>query len=78
MKPRLLRGTRWSPSFIHRGDLFGVPTTGKREKQNGIMIYRIKVGKVVEVWVETNMLAIERGLRITGLADTFWNYATAP
>jgi steroid delta-isomerase-like uncharacterized protein len=50
--------TRWSSSFTHTGDLFGVPATGKRVKQSGIMIYRIKDGQVVESWAEANVLGL--------------------
>ena len=54
--------TRWSSSFTHTGDLFGVPATGKRVKQSGIMIYRIRDGKVVEQWAEANMWGLMRQL----------------
>jgi predicted ester cyclase len=54
--------TRWSSEFTHTGDLFGVPATGKRVKQSGIMIYRIKGGKVVEQWAEANMLGLMQQL----------------
>ena len=54
--------TRWSSEFTHTGDLFGVPATGKRVKQSGIMIYRIRGGKVVEQWAEANMLGLMQQL----------------
>lgn len=54
--------TRWSSEFTHTGDLFGVPAAGKRVKQSGIMIYRIKDGKIVEQWDEANMLGLMRQL----------------
>jgi len=56
--------TRWSSAFTHTGDLFGVPATGKRVKQSGIMIYRIKDGKVVEQWAEANMLGLMQQLGV--------------
>jgi predicted ester cyclase len=56
--------TRWSSEFTHTGDLFGVPATGKRVKQSGIMIYRIKGGKVVEQWAEANMLGLMQQLGV--------------
>jgi predicted ester cyclase len=54
--------TRWSSSFKHTGDLFGVPATGKRVKQSGIMIYRIKGGQVAEQWAEANMWGLMQQL----------------
>lgn len=54
--------TRWSSEFTHTGELFGVPATGKRVKQSGIMIYRIKEGQVVEQWAEANMLGLMQQL----------------
>jgi len=54
--------TRWSSVFTHSGELFGVPATGKRVQQSGIMIYRITDGKVVEQWAEANMLGLMRQL----------------
>ncbi|NIM92159.1 MAG: ester cyclase [Anaerolineales bacterium] len=56
--------TRWSSEFTHTGDLFGVPATGKRVKQSGIMIYRIKGGKVVEQWAEANMMGLMQQLGV--------------
>ena len=54
--------TRWSSAFTHTGVLFGVPATGKRVNQSGIMIYRIKDGKVVEQWAEANMWGLMQQL----------------
>ena len=56
--------TRWSSIFTHTGDLFGVPSTGKRVKQSGIMIYRIKDGRVVEQWAEANMWGLMQQLGV--------------
>lgn len=56
--------TRWSSAFTHTGVLFGVPATGKRVKQSGIMIYRIKNGKVVEQWAEANMWGLMQQLDV--------------
>jgi predicted ester cyclase len=56
--------TRWSSVFTHIGDLFGVPATGKRVNQSGIMIYRIKDGQVVEQWAEANMWGLMQQLGV--------------
>lgn len=56
--------TRWSSVFTHASELFGVPATGKRVKQSGIMIYRIKDGMVVEQWAEANMWGLMQQLGV--------------
>jgi predicted ester cyclase len=61
--------TRWSSEFTHIGDLFGVPATGKRVKQSGIMIYRIKGGQVVEQWAEANMWGLMQQLGAISMGE---------
>ncbi len=39
---------RWSFSGTHKGNLLGVPATGKKVAWTGITIYRVVDGKVVE------------------------------
>ena len=39
---------RWSFSGTHKGNLLGVPATGKKVTWTGVTIYRIVDGKVVE------------------------------
>jgi steroid delta-isomerase-like uncharacterized protein len=56
--------TRWSSTFTHIGDLFGVPATGKRVNQSGMMVYRIKDGQVVEQWAEANMWGLMQQLGV--------------
>jgi predicted ester cyclase len=34
----------------HQGDLFGVTGTGKPVEINGINIYRLAEGKIIETW----------------------------
>ena len=46
-------------SGTHTGEpLFGVPATGKRLSWTGIDISRIANGKIVERWLEANMLSL--------------------
>jgi steroid delta-isomerase-like uncharacterized protein len=56
--------TRWSSVFTHTGEVFGVPATGKRVMQSGIMIYRIRDGQVVEQWAEANMWGLMQQLGV--------------
>jgi steroid delta-isomerase-like uncharacterized protein len=40
--------SRWTATGTHRGELMGIPPTGKRATVTGIIISRIAGGKVVE------------------------------
>ena len=42
--------TRWTAQGTHRGELMGIPPTGKRVTVTGITIDRIVGGKIVETW----------------------------
>jgi predicted ester cyclase len=41
---------------VHEGDLFGIPPTNRPMKVTGITILRVEDGKIVERWVEVDML----------------------
>lgn len=41
---------------VHSGDLFGIPPTHREFTATGITILRIADGKIVERWVEVDML----------------------
>jgi len=41
---------------VHSGDLFGIPPTHREFTSTGITIFRIAEGKIVERWVEIDML----------------------
>ena len=40
----------------HEGELFGIPRTGKEIRLSGIVVWRIKRGKIVEHWAQNDML----------------------
>ena len=40
--------TRWTARGTHRGELFGIPATGKESTVTGITIDRFKDGKIAE------------------------------
>ena len=42
--------TRWTGSGTHKGELVGIPATGKSSTVTGISIDRIVNGKIVESW----------------------------
>ena len=42
--------TRWTATGTHRGELMGMPPTGKSARVTGITINRLEGGKIVEEW----------------------------
>jgi steroid delta-isomerase-like uncharacterized protein len=49
-----LVGLRWTADATHRGELMGMPATGRRVTLTGIDILRIVDGRIVERWSEFN------------------------
>jgi len=47
----------------HSGEYQGVPATGKRVAITYVDIVRIRAGKIVEEWVEFDMMSILRQIR---------------
>ncbi len=43
---------RWTMDATHAGPLAGIPATGKRVQQRGIVIYRLENGRIAEVWAQ--------------------------
>lgn len=54
--------TRWTYRGTHKGELWGIAPTGKQVTVTGINIDRIEGGKIVEEWVEMDMLGIMQQL----------------
>jgi len=48
----------------HEGDLFGIPRTGKEIRMSGIVIWRIKNGKIVEHWAQNDMISLLQQLEV--------------
>ena len=42
--------TRWTAKGTHKGDLIGIPATGKSSTVTGIAVDRLVNGKIVESW----------------------------
>ena len=49
---------RWTSTGTHLGPYFGHPPTGNRLSTSGITIFRIADGKVVEEWIQSDMLGL--------------------
>ncbi len=53
---------RWFITGIHKGEFLGIPPTGNKVKDQGIDIFRIASGKIVEIWVNENDLGLMKQL----------------
>jgi steroid delta-isomerase-like uncharacterized protein len=58
--------TRWRARGTHRGELGGMPPTGRAFEMNGVTIERIVGGKIAEVWVARDELGLLRQLGALG------------
>jgi steroid delta-isomerase-like uncharacterized protein len=56
--------TRWTGRGTQRGELMGVPPTGKQVTISGITISRVEKGKVVEEWTNWDMLGMLQQLGV--------------
>src|SRR5438309_6891461 len=54
--------TRISATGTHKGDLPGIPATGRRGAITGIVITRYESGKAAEAWVHFDFLGLYRQL----------------
>jgi steroid delta-isomerase-like uncharacterized protein len=54
---------RWSWNCTHLGNFRGTPATGRKARVEGIAVYRLDKGKIVERWVSTNLDALAYALR---------------
>jgi len=49
----------------HEADFLGVPRTGKEIKMSGIVIWRIRAGKIVEHWAQNDTLGLMQQLGVS-------------
>jgi steroid delta-isomerase-like uncharacterized protein len=56
--------TRWKARGTHRGELMGIPPTGKQGAVTGITIFRIVGGNVVECWTNVDELGMLQQLGV--------------
>jgi predicted ester cyclase len=59
-----LVATHWSYVATNTGMFLGRPPTGKRVTDTGIDIFRIKDGKIVEMWVVQDSLGLMQQLDV--------------
>jgi steroid delta-isomerase-like uncharacterized protein len=55
---------RWTGRGVHRGELMGIPPTGRRVEAPGSVFYRIVDGKIVELWGQLDMMSVMQQLGV--------------
>jgi steroid delta-isomerase-like uncharacterized protein len=55
---------RFTARGIHKGEFMGLPPTGKAITMTGIEIFRVKEGKIAELWGEVNLMGLMQQLGI--------------
>jgi len=55
---------RWTMRATHRGELLGIPATGKQVTLTGIDITRIENGQIVEFWHQQDLLGMLQQLGV--------------
>jgi steroid delta-isomerase-like uncharacterized protein len=60
---------RWTARFTHAGEYMGIPPTGNKMLVEGIEIFRIANGKIVEVWAEMDVMGMLRQLGVIPPAE---------
>jgi steroid delta-isomerase-like uncharacterized protein len=55
---------RWTARGTHKGELMGIPATGKPVVVTGIDIYHIRSGKAVESWINWDALGMMQQLGV--------------
>jgi predicted ester cyclase len=53
----------------HQGELMGIPPTGKTVTFEGIIIYRLADGKIVEHWMQVDTTSMLQQIGATAAAD---------
>lgn len=56
--------TRWHAEGTHKGELMGIPATGKQATVTGIVIDRIAGGRIVESWGEFDQMGMMQQLGV--------------
>jgi steroid delta-isomerase-like uncharacterized protein len=55
---------RFTARGVHNGEFMGLPPTGKRIEMTGIEIFRLRDGRIAELWGEANLMGLMRELGI--------------
>ena len=56
--------TRWTARGTHKGELMGIPPTGRQATVTGITINRMANGKIVEDWANFDALGMMQQLGV--------------
>ncbi len=54
----------WTANSTHKGELMGIPATGKQIVVKGIEVFRIADGKIAEVWASMDNLGMMQQLGV--------------
>ena len=54
----------WTVNSTHKGDYMGIPPTGKPMLIKGIEVFRIKDGKIAEIWFSIDRLGMLQQLGV--------------
>ena len=54
----------WTAHCTHKGDLMGIPPTGKSVVVKGIEVFRIADGKIAELWASMDNLGMMQQLGV--------------
>ena len=57
-------GVRRSYEGTHRGELLGIPATGKPVRVGSISIFRLAEGRIVEIWEQLDLLFLMQQLGV--------------
>ena len=55
---------RFTARGVHAGEFMGLPPTGKKIAMTGIEIFRLRNGKITELWGEANLMGLMQQLGI--------------
>jgi steroid delta-isomerase-like uncharacterized protein len=55
---------RWTSTGTHKGDLFGIPATGRPVKVTATVVYRVEDGRLAEGWINRDDLGMMRQLGV--------------
>ena len=55
---------RWTTVATHEGDFGGLPATGKHVQMNGMEIFRLEDGLIVERWSNSDTLGLLQQLGV--------------
>jgi steroid delta-isomerase-like uncharacterized protein len=55
---------RWTVRGTHKGELMGIPATGKQVEVTGMGMFRVSGGKAVELWTNMDVLGMMQQLGV--------------